>query len=120
MSKQAIYDELSDYMTNCGQDAGEWALADMAAELDADGISDIDDMDPDDFTDFLAKWNGKVTDVYGTPVDYAAAVAAMDDSLREELHAEGVETRQGFLELYAEAHAERFGEEFAPYYGHAW
>lgn len=120
MSKQAIYDQLSDYMVNCGQNAEEWALADMAAELDADGISDIDDMDPDDFTDFLVKWDGKVTDTYGTPIDYAAAVAAMDDDLREELHAEGVETRQGFLELYAAAHAERFGEEFAPYYGHAW
>lgn len=120
MSKQHIYDELGDYMVNCGQDAGEWCLADMAAELDGAGVSSIDDMDPDDFTDFLAKWDGMVTDVYGRPVDYAAAVAAMDDGLREELHAEGIETRQGFIERYAEAHAERFDEEFAPYYGHAW
>lgn len=121
MTKQTIYDELGDYMANCGQDAGEWALADMAAELDADGISTIDDMDPDDFTDFLAKWDGKVTDIYGRPIDFEAAMHLADAEICEALNGRQWSSNQAYIEAYAEEHAKKYGgEEFAPYYGHAW
>lgn len=62
-----------------------------------------------------------VVDANGHEIDYAAAVNLMDDELREELHAE-IEPcpNQRFLEVYAERHRARFGEDFAPYRGGAW
>ena len=63
----------------------------------------------------------RIHDADGAPVDYDAAVMLMDDELREDLHAEMVPcTEQDFLEAYAKAHAEKFGERFAPYDGGAW
>lgn len=61
-----------------------------------------------------------VTDCSGREVDFDAVVALMDDGAREELHAEGIEGAQEFFERYAQAHAERFGEGFAPYDGGEW
>lgn len=63
----------------------------------------------------------KATDSYGREIDYDAAVNLMDDELREEIAAEIAPcTDQEFIEAYARAHEERFGEEFAPYAGGAW
>lgn len=47
-----------------------------------------------------------------TEVDFDACVNLMDDDIREELHLEGFETEQEFLDAYVERHAEKFGEEF--------
>jgi hypothetical protein len=56
----------------------------------------------------------------GERIDYEAAVNLMDDGPREELHAEGIESDQEFIERYAKMHEERFGEGFAPYTGGEW
>lgn len=62
----------------------------------------------------------KAMDIDGRAIDFEAAVNLMDDGLREELHAEGIDDPQEFLERYAEAHERMFGEGFAPYVGGAW
>lgn len=62
----------------------------------------------------------KVLNISGDEIDFEAAVQLMDDELREELHAEGIDTEQEFIERYAEAHEAKFCEEFAPYCGGAW
>lgn len=48
----------------------------------------------------------------GHEVDFDACVNMMDDEIREELHMEGIESEQEFLNRYCEAHAEKYGEEF--------
>lgn len=53
-----------------------------------------------------------VINQYGKEIYYEAAVAIMDDDLREELHNIGYETEQEFFDAYCEAHEERFGAEF--------
>jgi len=46
-------------------------------------------------------------------VDYDTAVETMDDELREQLHRELAPcNRQVFFDAYAEAHMEKFGEEW--------
>lgn len=63
-----------------------------------------------------------VNDFFGNAVDFDAASHMMDDDLREDLHGKIAPcTEQEFFDAYAKAHAEKFdGEEFAPYYNHAW
>lgn len=53
----------------------------------------------------------KVT-VNGLEVDFDAAVNLMDDELREELHSQGIQNEQAFVDAYAARHAEKFGETF--------
>ena len=49
----------------------------------------------------------------GSVVDFDACVGLMDDEIREELHAEGIDNAQEFLDRYVELHAERHnGEKF--------
>lgn len=60
---------------------------------------------------WFADRDRKVT-VAGRQVDFDAAVNLMDDELREQLHAQGIESEQAFADAYAEAHAEKFGETF--------
>lgn len=121
MSKANIANELHDYIINSGQDAGEWSIDAMAEELDANGVVSIDDMDADDFIDFIQGWDGKVVDFYGNAVDFEAAMQTADSELCEELNDEGVESNQEYFERYADMHADKYdGEEFAPYYHHAW
>lgn len=63
----------------------------------------------------------KVIDRNGKEIDFDAAVQLMDEDLREKVHGEfSGETEQEFIEAYAEAHIEKFGENFAPYEGGAW
>lgn len=50
---------------------------------------------------------------YGTEIEWNAALALMDDDLREELNAELAPcTEQEFFEAYAKAHQAKFGEEW--------
>jgi len=49
----------------------------------------------------------------GEQVNYAVAVALMDDDLREELHLDLAPcSEQEFLDEYAKAHKAKYGEEF--------
>jgi small nuclear ribonucleoprotein (snRNP)-like protein len=50
--------------------------------------------------------------VNGRLVDYDAAVNLMDAELCEEIHARGIEDEQEYVDAYAAAHLQRFGEEF--------
>lgn len=119
MSVKSIERELEDYLTNCGEDAGEWCVWDMAQEL-AIGHDSIDEIDPDEFTEFLEGWQGKVLDEYGHAVDFEAAMRLADSELCEKVIDEGVDSNQMFFERYAALHLEKYGEEFAPYAHMAW
>lgn len=48
----------------------------------------------------------------GKQIDFAAAVALMDDELRERAHAIVINDEQAFLDCYCSLHAEKYGEEF--------
>lgn len=64
---------------------------------------------------------GIVVDGNGHSVDYEAAVALMDDEICGELYEELTPcSNQVFFEAYAEAHREKFGEDFAPAMGGQW
>mgnify|MGYP001754602484 FL=1 len=55
----------------------------------------------------------KVVDWDGREIDFDAAVALMDDDIREELHAElSPCSDQRFFNAYLEQHYADFGEEF--------
>lgn len=54
---------------------------------------------------------GKVT-YNGQEIDMAAARQLMDDEICEKIHGT-VNTDQEFMDAYAIAHAQKFGEEFA-------
>lgn len=54
----------------------------------------------------------KVTNKNGTQIDFDAATALMDDEIREQLHAEGIETEQEFFAAYEAAHEQKFGREW--------
>ena len=55
----------------------------------------------------------KVVDWDGREIDFDAAVALMDDDIREELHAElSPCTEQRFFNAYLEQHYADYGEEF--------
>ena len=55
----------------------------------------------------------KVKDANEKEVYYNAAVALMDDDIREQLHEEMAPcTDQEFFTAYEKAHKEKFGEEF--------
>lgn len=57
--------------------------------------------------------NINVINANGTSIDFDAAVALMDDELRESIHAElSPCTEQEFFSAYEAAHAEKFGEEW--------
>ena len=50
---------------------------------------------------------------YGTEIEWNAALALMDDDLREELSADLAPcTEQEFFEAYEKAHENKFGEEW--------
>jgi len=56
-----------------------------------------------------------VINQYGKEIDFDAAVNIMDDDLREQLNNELAPcTNQKFFEAYANAHLEKFDEEFEP------
>ena len=49
----------------------------------------------------------------GEMVDFDVAVSLMDDDIREEVHADVAPcTDQEFMDAYAKAHHEKYGEEF--------
>ena len=50
---------------------------------------------------------------YGTEIEWNAALALMDDDLREEVSADLAPcTEQEFFEAYEKAHENKFGEEW--------
>lgn len=51
-----------------------------------------------------------VTNESGREIDFSAAVALMDDEIRESLHAEGYDTEQAFFTAYERAHVAKYGE----------
>ena len=54
-----------------------------------------------------------LTDDRGDEINFNAAVALMDDEIRERLHREMAPcTDQEFFDAYLEAHFEMYGEEF--------
>jgi hypothetical protein len=54
----------------------------------------------------------KVVTLDGQQIYFDAAVNLMDDEIREELHAQGIESAQEFIDAYVTAHRARFGEDF--------
>ncbi len=62
---------------------------------------------------WLAYFGSIVQNDWCMDIDYDTAVEMMDDELREELHRELAPCdHQTFFDAYAEAHKERFGEEW--------
>lgn len=121
MSKQSIAEELVRYFESTDQDAGEWPVDLMAEELDKSDIDSIDELDPDDFTEFVQYWDGKVGNYRGNPIEFKMAMSLADRDLCEQIVSEGVGSNQEFIERYVELHAQKYdGEEFAPYFGYAW
>lgn len=51
--------------------------------------------------------------INGTETTLDIAANLMDDEIREQLHAEGIEDPQEFADRYCELHCEKFGEDFA-------
>lgn len=51
-----------------------------------------------------------VVNSYGVGINFEAAGALMDDDIREQLHADGIDTEQVFFTAYAAAHLVKFGE----------
>lgn len=48
----------------------------------------------------------------GYEVEFDACVELMDDEIREELHAENIESEQEFVDAYCEKHMHKYGEDF--------
>lgn len=90
----------------------EFAVA--YADTEADGCVDYDSVK------YLASFKnarGECNPVFNAHmrvIDFDSAVELMDDDLREELHAEGVDTEQWFIDMYCQRHLEKYGEEFEP------
>lgn len=54
-----------------------------------------------------------VTNQYGYPLNFAAAVNFMDDEIREQLHIDLAPcSRQEFFDAYVKDHAEKYGEDW--------
>lgn len=51
-----------------------------------------------------------VINQYGKTINFEAAVNAMDDETREQIHAQGIDNEQAFFDAYAAAHAAKFSE----------
>ena len=57
----------------------------------------------------------KVINYWGTEIDFDFAVGLMDDDIREDLHAKLAPcTEQEFFDAYADAHFDKYGEEWEP------
>lgn len=91
---------------------GGWRASDRNEFKKEYGLTDWE-------ADVLAEELKKLADQYvqdedGKDVDYEAAVAMMDDDLREQLHREMAPcTNQEFYDAYVKAHAAKYnGEKF--------
>ena len=47
---------------------------------------------------------------YNVAIDFDTAVNMMDDAIREQIHAEGIDDAQQFFDTYAAAHFDKYGE----------
>ena len=64
------------------------------------------------FDGLTVKDADRITDEYGEDISFSAAVALMDDEIREEIHAEGYDNPQAFYEEYCRRHMDKYGEAF--------
>ena len=51
-----------------------------------------------------------IKDYNGNKIDFEAAVMLMDDEIREQIHAKGIEDEQEFYNAYCEKHYEKYNE----------
>ena len=112
---------VSDYVSNCGDDPGEY-LVSAVAEILADDLQGgtPDAMDSAEFAELVLEWRGKVEGRVRI-VDFQAAAMIMDPEIRERLCEKLAPcTQQEFYDAYCEEHEKKFGEEFAPESGAAW
>lgn len=93
------------------------------AEEDLRNFSDAEMLIPADMTpeSYMEIWNSLVAEQIeqaevetddGDYVRFNAAVALMDDEIRETVHAEGITDPQKFFDRYCELHREKYGEDF--------
>lgn len=54
----------------------------------------------------------RIADEWGDEISFAAAVALMDDEIREAIHADGYDNPQAFYDEYCIRHADKYGEAF--------
>ena len=91
------------------------------SEISLTDMSTVDILTPMDAA-IVAAGDGRreMTKVYlnGQQIDFDAAINLMDDNIREQLHADGIGedaimgANQVFMDAYATAHREAFGEDF--------
>lgn len=71
-----------------------------------------------DSFELLANCDGQyVVDYNGKAITFEHAMRYADPDIMEEIDEENP---QKFIETYAQKHEEKYGEDFAPYYGGAW
>lgn len=51
-----------------------------------------------------------INNQYNVAIDFDTAVNMMDDAIREQIHAQGINTEQEFFIAYAAAHLDKYGE----------
>lgn len=54
----------------------------------------------------------RIAGEWGEEVSFSAAVALMDDEIREAIHADGYDNPQAFYDEYCTRHADKYGEAF--------
>lgn len=124
MSKQGIKQELIDYINANTDENWAWGypLDYIAEQVENRGIESLDDIDRlDDLTGYdwlnglLEATDGKAQDYHGDLIDFAEARKLMDDAICETIG--DTEDASDFIMQYAALHEEKYGENFAPYYG---
>jgi len=53
-----------------------------------------------------------IKDYNGNEINFEAAVMLMDDEIREELHAQGIEDEQAFYDAYCDKHYDKYNDYF--------
>lgn len=90
-----------EYTSDYNNAAIDWIIADLHDnKLDAT------------YTDYYHYYLDKATHIIYIDNNYDAAVYAMDDDLRESIHAFGIDDKTEFLTIYLIMHEIMFGEEF--------
>lgn len=124
MSKQGIKQELIDYINANTDENWAWGypLDYIAEQVENRGIESLDDIDRlDDLTGYdwlnglLEATDGKAQDYHGDLIDFVEARKLMDDAICETIG--DTEDASDFIMQYAALHEEKYGENFAPYYG---
>ena len=104
-------------------------VRDLAVEVDGESCINVDEIDIaalDEACDGKLFYEYSVGDyvVYdelGSLIDYESAMNLADQELCDELNDKLAPcTNQEFFDAYAEAHLEKYGEDFVPYVGGEW